>query len=61
MGSSNRININGEISISTSHGHISVNIKRSPSSLSPNCTDSSTVDLLIDSPRSSHLLPSISG
>ncbi|KAJ8976814.1 hypothetical protein NQ317_001030 [Molorchus minor] len=52
MGSSNRINTNGEISISTSHGHISChNIKRSPSSLSPNCTDSSTADLLIDSPN----------
>ncbi|CAH0554814.1 unnamed protein product [Brassicogethes aeneus] len=48
---------NGEISISTSvsGGNSSQNpnqpIKRSPSSLSPNCTDSSTADLLIDSPN----------
>ncbi|XP_064211180.1 POU domain, class 6, transcription factor 2 isoform X3 [Tribolium castaneum] len=43
---------NGEITITTSAGPIpSQNLKRSPSSLSPNCTDSSTADLLVDSPN----------
>lgn len=42
---------NGEITITTSAGPVpSQNLKRSPSSLSPNCTDSSTADLLVDSP-----------
>ncbi|KAJ8957779.1 hypothetical protein NQ314_006492 [Rhamnusium bicolor] len=51
VGNPNRMTNNGEISISTSHGpNSSQNMKRSPSSLSPNCTDSSTADLLIDSP-----------
>ncbi|XP_044263455.1 POU domain, class 6, transcription factor 1 isoform X4 [Tribolium madens] len=43
---------NGEITITTSAGPVpSQNLKRSPSSLSPNCTDSSTADLLVDSPN----------
>nr|XP_022917572.1 POU domain, class 6, transcription factor 2 isoform X1 [Onthophagus taurus] len=43
---------NGELTITTSHGpNSSQNLKRSPSSLSPNCNDSSTADLLIDSPN----------
>ncbi|GJQ86887.1 pdm3 [Trypoxylus dichotomus] len=43
---------NGELTITTSHGPISSqNLKRSPSSLSPNCTDNSTADLLVDSPN----------
>ncbi|KAJ8911037.1 hypothetical protein NQ315_017403, partial [Exocentrus adspersus] len=51
-GNPNRMANNGEISISTSHGlNSSQSMKRSPSSLSPNCTDSSTADLLIDSPN----------
>lgn len=53
-GNPNRMPNNGEISISTNHGpNSSQNMKRSPSSLSPNCTDSSTADLLIDSPSKS--------
>ncbi|XP_056639270.1 POU domain, class 6, transcription factor 2 [Diorhabda sublineata] len=44
--------VNGEISINTNHaGNSSHNMKRSPSSLSPNCTDNSTADLLVDSPN----------
>ncbi|XP_018575182.1 POU domain, class 6, transcription factor 2 isoform X2 [Anoplophora glabripennis] len=51
-GNPNRLANNGEISITTNHGpNSSQNMKRSPSSLSPNCTDSSTADLLIDSPN----------
>ncbi|KAF2880794.1 hypothetical protein ILUMI_25377 [Ignelater luminosus] len=45
---------NGDITISTSHGNnSSQSLKRSPSllSLSPNCNDSSTADLLVDSPN----------
>ncbi|XP_063907583.1 POU domain, class 6, transcription factor 2 isoform X2 [Zophobas morio] len=43
---------NGELTITTSAGPVpSQNLKRSPSSLSPNCTDSSTADLLVDSPN----------
>ncbi|KRT86927.1 hypothetical protein AMK59_1839, partial [Oryctes borbonicus] len=42
---------NGELTITTSHAPVSSqNLKRSPSSLSPNCTDNSTADLLVDSP-----------
>ncbi|XP_019873412.2 POU domain, class 6, transcription factor 2 isoform X2 [Aethina tumida] len=50
-----RMPSNGEISINTSMGGNSSQnvsqVKRSPSSLSPNCTDNSTADLLIDSPN----------
>lgn len=47
---------NGELTITTSHGPISShNLKRSPSSLSPNCTDNSTADLLVDSPSKSYI------
>ncbi|XP_072388461.1 uncharacterized protein pdm3 isoform X2 [Diabrotica undecimpunctata] len=48
----NNCRINGEISINTNHGNVSSQaMKRSPSSLSPNCTDNSTADLLVDSPN----------
>ncbi|CAH1154124.1 unnamed protein product [Phaedon cochleariae] len=46
-----RIASNGEIHVATSHGNSASIMKRSPSSLSPNCTDSSTADLLVDSPN----------
>lgn len=50
-GTSNRTITNGEITVTTSHGpNSSQSMKRSPSSLSPNCNDNSTADLLIDSP-----------
>lgn len=42
---------NGEISINTNHcSSSSQNMKRSPGSMSPSCTDNSTADLLVDSP-----------
>lgn len=56
-GNPNRLANNGEISITTNHGpNSSQNMKRSPSSLSPNCTDSSTADLLIDSPSKYYII-----
>ncbi|KAG5897653.1 hypothetical protein JTB14_024483 [Gonioctena quinquepunctata] len=52
IGNGTRSSSNGEISVSTGYGgNSSQNMKRSPSSLSPNCTDSSTADLLVDSPN----------
>lgn len=48
-----------DISVPTSLGGPNVqNVKRSPSSLSPGCNDSSTADLLIDSP-SKYIYPLI--
>lgn len=49
---SNRMYHNGELSISTvpSGNNSSNSMKRSPSSLSPNGNESSTADLLVDSP-----------
>lgn len=51
-GSINRLTTsNGELTITTSLGpNSSQNLKRSPSSLSPNCNENSTADLLVDSP-----------
>lgn len=55
-GSINRLTTpNGELTITTSLGpNSSQNLKRSPSSLSPNCNDNSTADLLVDSPSKYH-------
>lgn len=43
---------NGELTVTTTHHGSSSgqSLKRSPSSLSPSCNDSSTTDLLADSP-----------
>nr|CAH7720250.1 unnamed protein product [Callosobruchus chinensis] len=50
-----RMQSNGDVNVTAAHTGIttSQNIKRSPSAHSPSCNDSSTADLLVDSPSKS--------
>ncbi|XP_074036285.1 POU-domain protein pdm3 isoform X3 [Leptinotarsa decemlineata] len=52
LGNGARPSSNGELNVSTGFvGNTCPSLKRSPRSLSPNCMDNSTADLLVDSPN----------